>query len=328
MSEHGDKHRSSDMKAKIAHYCRKSDGQVDASDYHIPGPPAGSGQTYVEKMKNPRAFKRGGAVGKSAGGATSDDDSDDPNAYHKGEFDAWTAHKRGGKVAGGKAHKHAGRKSRDAGGAMTAGVPTQRFNFDNSQQSKFLNLKSGGKADHWIAGAVKHPGALHRELGVPEGKKIPEKKLEKAEHSKNPVERKRANLAETLKGLHRKDGGKAMAEETGTRPVGGRIAKASGGSAKGKTNVAIIIQQPPAKPDMPMGGPPGMAGPVVPPMPPKPPMGAPPPGGMPPGAGGPPPGPMPPPGVMRADGGKVYPKMDHAAGGGLGRMEKAKKYGP
>ena len=33
---------------------------------------------------------------------------------------------------------------------------------------------------NWIKGAIKHPGALHKELGVPEGKKIPAKKLAKA----------------------------------------------------------------------------------------------------------------------------------------------------
>lgn len=53
----------------------------------------------------------------------------------------------------------------------------------------------------WIQDAIKKPGALHKELGVPKGKKIPEKMLKKAEHSKNPKERKRANLAETLKGF-------------------------------------------------------------------------------------------------------------------------------
>jgi len=53
--------------------------------------------------------------------------------------------------------------------------------------------------EHWIAGAIKHPGALHKELHVPEGKKIPAKKLKAAEHSKNPKLKKRANLAETLK---------------------------------------------------------------------------------------------------------------------------------
>jgi hypothetical protein len=46
-------------------------------------------------------------------------------------------------------------------------------------------------------------GALHKSLHVPEGKKIPEKKLEKAEHSKNPLVKKRAVLAETLKKMHK-----------------------------------------------------------------------------------------------------------------------------
>lgn len=57
---------------------------------------------------------------------------------------------------------------------------------------------------NWISGAIKKPGALHKELGVPKGKKIPEAKLEKAEHSDNPKLRKRANLAETLKKMHKK----------------------------------------------------------------------------------------------------------------------------
>lgn len=62
---------------------------------------------------------------------------------------------------------------------------------------------SGGHVkDKWIAGAVKHPGALHRSLGVPQGEKIPEKKLAKAENSDNPTLAKRARLAETLKSFH------------------------------------------------------------------------------------------------------------------------------
>lgn len=55
---------------------------------------------------------------------------------------------------------------------------------------------------NWIKGAIKHPGALHRELHVPEGQKIPASKLAKAEHSNNPTLRKRANLAKTLKKIH------------------------------------------------------------------------------------------------------------------------------
>lgn len=53
---------------------------------------------------------------------------------------------------------------------------------------------------NWIAGAVQHPGALHKEMGVPAGKKIPAKKLAAAA-KKGGVEGKRARLAETLKGF-------------------------------------------------------------------------------------------------------------------------------
>lgn len=57
---------------------------------------------------------------------------------------------------------------------------------------------------NWIAGAIKKPGALHESLHVKKGKKIPEAKLEKAEHSKNPKTKKRATLAMTLKHLRKK----------------------------------------------------------------------------------------------------------------------------
>lgn len=58
----------------------------------------------------------------------------------------------------------------------------------------------------FIQKAIKHPGALHKQLNVPKGKKIPASKLEKAAHSKNPTLRKRAVLAETLKKLPRHHG--------------------------------------------------------------------------------------------------------------------------
>ena len=55
----------------------------------------------------------------------------------------------------------------------------------------------------WIQSAIKHPGALHKELGIPEGKKIPKKKLKAAE-KKGGIEGKRAHLAETLSKLRKK----------------------------------------------------------------------------------------------------------------------------
>lgn len=59
-------------------------------------------------------------------------------------------------------------------------------------------------SEKWIQKAIKHPGKLHRELGVPEGEKIPAKKLAKAEHSKSPTLRREANLAKTLKKLSKR----------------------------------------------------------------------------------------------------------------------------
>lgn len=58
-------------------------------------------------------------------------------------------------------------------------------------------------AKNWIKGAVKHPGALRKELGAKKGKPIPAKKLATA--AKKPgVIGKRARLAETLKKMHHK----------------------------------------------------------------------------------------------------------------------------
>lgn len=58
-------------------------------------------------------------------------------------------------------------------------------------------------AEKWIQKAKIKKGALHKELGVPEGKKIPAKKLAAA--AKKPgKEGKRARLAETLKKLNKK----------------------------------------------------------------------------------------------------------------------------
>ena len=56
---------------------------------------------------------------------------------------------------------------------------------------------------NFIAGAIKKPGALHREMGVPQGKKIPEAKLEAAAKKSGKLGR-RARFALMLMGLARK----------------------------------------------------------------------------------------------------------------------------
>lgn len=55
---------------------------------------------------------------------------------------------------------------------------------------------------HWIKGAIKHPGALHKELGIPQGKKIPEKILDKAAKASGKLGQ-RARLAKTLSKMHK-----------------------------------------------------------------------------------------------------------------------------
>lgn len=50
---------------------------------------------------------------------------------------------------------------------------------------------------NWIAGAIKKPGQLHRDLGVPQGKKIPPYLIQEAAKRKDVVGR-RARLAQTL----------------------------------------------------------------------------------------------------------------------------------
>lgn len=78
----------------------------------------------------------------------------------------------------------------------------------DGRESVVRRLEQDGNADmsrakkDWIQGAIKHPGALHRELGVPKGEKIPAKKLEAAAKKGGTLGR-RARLAETLKGFNK-----------------------------------------------------------------------------------------------------------------------------
>ena len=58
-------------------------------------------------------------------------------------------------------------------------------------------------ATKWIQKAISKPGALHKQLGVAEGKKIPAKTLAKAAEKGGKLGQ-RARLAETLKKMHKK----------------------------------------------------------------------------------------------------------------------------
>lgn len=190
-----------------------------------------------------------------------------------------------------------------------------------SELKEKTGMAKGGK---WIAGAIKKPGALHKELGVKKGDKIPAKKLAMAA-KKGGKEGQRARLAETLKGMHKAKKFAKGGEVGGDRPIidrgdsesvkkslskdsklgimGGTgssnlVAMKKGGKAKAKGSkggtaakaAGALAQIAAAAQAGGAGGPPG--GGMPPPAmlgagpPPGGPMGPPP--GMPPGAGGPP----------------------------------------
>jgi hypothetical protein len=56
-------------------------------------------------------------------------------------------------------------------------------------------------AKNWISKAIRHPGALHKQLGVPQGQKIPAKKLSAAAGKGGTLGR-RARFAQTLASFH------------------------------------------------------------------------------------------------------------------------------
>lgn len=298
--------------------------------------------------------KRGGRTGKMFGGVMAGDERANMVSPDRFKFTGAPGLAR---KTGGKADKWEGSakdEAQDKKLAKKHGMSMKKWEASmmdkkHDIQHSTKGLKSGGKAEKWIQGAIKKPGALHKALGVPKGEKIPEKKLEKAEHSSNPKLAKRARLAETLKRFNRATGGGTFSGSgyPGKVPgvVGGRIAKALGGetepkkAAKGKTDITINIASGPKPGDMlpgmpPKGAPPSLPMPAgMPPgmpmgMPPGPPPGAmmgPPPGMPPAGAGGPPPK-LPPEMMMgRKAGGRVYHSykdMDAGSGSGLGRLEK------
>jgi hypothetical protein len=319
-------------KGRVKHYLGDDpDKPVDASGYRPPGPELGMVATGERPVSRAR-YRAGGSVTgakttmrvdrkpRAAGGMTASQyinrDVKEANESraglkHDGGFASGGKVMTDGRASRMRAHKFMGgpmmgnaspyvSQMQGASGGALSQAPPQRAVMPG--QSMVRPFAGGGRI------ARKSGGKIHADAA--EDKALIKSEMHKAG----------CTCAKCHGGKVGKAGGGALdGTLQGMRPKGGRLARKSGGKAKGAMNVNIIIAPPKPQAAMP---PPGMAGPPkgIPAPPPAamgPPAGAPPPMG-PPAAGAPP--------MMRKSGGRAYPLTD-GSGGGKGRLEKIKAYG-
>ena len=94
------------------------------------------------------------------------------------------------------------RASRGMGDMKASKMPKGKKVTRKDNPSVVTEYAKGGKAK-WIQKAIKKPGALHEQMGVPKGKKIPAKALAKAAKAPGKLGQ-RARFAQVLKGMRKK----------------------------------------------------------------------------------------------------------------------------
>jgi hypothetical protein len=138
-------------------------------------PSRGMGDMKASKMPKAKTIRR-------------KDNPDDVTVYAKGGkvglYDNINAKRK--RIAAGS-----GEKMRKPG---SEGAPTEEA-FANSK--KTAKMAKGG---NFIQKAIKKPGALHEQMGIPKGKKIPAKALAKAAKAPGKLGQ-RARFAQVLKGF-------------------------------------------------------------------------------------------------------------------------------
>lgn len=332
MSAVAEKARSK-AREKVERLTRTGPGKVDASGWREPMGEDANIQTGPRPISR-RQFKRGGKVHgehatrhggrkpRKSGGALTANSLINRDVKSANEERDGPKH-IGGMKKGGRAHKMVGgpmmgRPGMPASAPMAGAGRVQPMPMRPGMRP----YKKGGKVHgrdckccgggaYAEGGKVKSEFAANRAMAAAKGTAA-QGSTDYFSH----VARSGTGTKASPMPKPRKAGGSVTdGELEGTRPKGGRLARARGGKAKG-TNVNIIIAPSGgAKPPMPMpmpgpppGGPAGLHQGAPPPM-------------APPGAAPPMAPPMP-----RKSGGRAYPIKD-AAGGGKGRLEKVRAYG-
>lgn len=91
------------------------------------------------------------------------------------------------------------RASRGMGDMKASKMPGKKIIKRKDKPQDVAMYAKGGKAN-FIQKAIKKPGALHEQMGVPQGKKIPGKALAKAAKAPGKLGQ-RARFAQVLKGF-------------------------------------------------------------------------------------------------------------------------------
>lgn len=91
------------------------------------------------------------------------------------------------------------RASRGMGAMRASKMPGKKTIKRKDNPDDVSMYAKGGKAN-FIQKAIKKPGALHEQMGVPKGKKIPAKALAKAAKAPGKLGQ-RARFAQLLKGF-------------------------------------------------------------------------------------------------------------------------------
>jgi len=91
------------------------------------------------------------------------------------------------------------RASRGMGAMKASKMPGKKIIKRKDKPQDVAMYAKGGKAN-FIQKAIKKPGALHEQMGIPKGKKIPAKALAKAAKAPGKLGQ-RARFAQVLKGF-------------------------------------------------------------------------------------------------------------------------------